>query len=122
MHKAGILAAAGLFALENHVERLRDDHANARSLAQGLEELDGIELRQARVQTNIVYFGIERTGLRSSELLSLLAPAGIRFKVVSEFTLRAATHLDIRAEDVDRVLDVLRTVLQEHSSISGYPG
>jgi threonine aldolase len=88
MHKTGMLAAAGLYALEHHVERLRDDHAHASALAYGLEELPGIELLQDRVETNIVYFSIEKTGLETAELLSLLAPSGIRFKGSSTFKLR----------------------------------
>jgi threonine aldolase len=111
LHKAGILAAAGIYALDHHVDRLQDDNAHAALLAHRLQELPGIELAQDRVETNIVYFSVERTGLDAASVLSFLAPHGIRLKPISTFKLRAVTHLDIREEHVFRVIDMVRTAL-----------
>jgi threonine aldolase len=111
MHKAGMLAAAGLYALEHHVAGLQDDHARATELARCLAEVPGVELLQEKVETNIVYFGIGGTRLRAPELLSRLAPAGIRFKALSDSKLRAVTHLDIRDEHIGRVRDAVRAAL-----------
>jgi threonine aldolase len=113
LHQAGILAAAGLYALEHHVDRLIEDHTRAAALARGLAELPGVALVHGRVETNIVYFDVAGTGLTAAGLLAALAPAGIRFKPISEYTLRAVTHLDIRREHVPQVLEAIATALAD---------
>jgi threonine aldolase len=111
LHQGGILAAAGLYALAHHVERLAEDHARAAALAAALERLPGIELQQDRVETNIVYIGVERTGLTADDVLARLAGEGIRLKRISDCGLRAVTHLDIGDEHVTRVADAFATIL-----------
>jgi threonine aldolase len=98
MRQAGILAAAGLFALEHHVERLADDHANARRLASGLERL-GFAV-ESPPETNMVLFGVLDTAgfLRETRALSLLV------NPVAEGRFRAVTHLDVSEADIDEAL------------------
>jgi threonine aldolase len=98
MRQAGILAAAGLHALENHVERLAEDHANARRLAAGLEGL-GLSVAPAP-ETNIVLFRVPDT----RRFAKAVWERGVRMNPVAEGVFRAVTHLDVTAEGVDEAL------------------
>lgn len=114
MRQAGILAAAGLYALDHHVERLAEDHERARCLAAGLAELPGIALDAARVDTNIVVFDVAATGLRGEEFARrALVSHGVRFSVMGPTTVRAVTHLDVPAGGIDRALDAARAATAE---------
>jgi threonine aldolase len=106
--EAGVLAAAGLWALDHMVDRLADDHANARTLAEGLAELPGVRIDLARVQTNIVRFDVPEMGARefaaacrARGVLGGASSAGVRF----------VTHYGIEASDVQRALSVCAEVL-----------
>jgi threonine aldolase len=112
MRQAGIIAAAGVYALRHHVERLAEDHERARRLAQGLVALPGITLDPARVETNIVVFDVSRTGM-SGEVFGArtLASHGVRFSVLGPTTVRAVTHLDIPADGVERALEAARAAI-----------
>jgi threonine aldolase len=112
MRQAGIIAAAGVYALRHHVERLAEDHERARRLAQGLAALPGITLDPARVETNIVVFDVSRTGM-SGEVFGArtLASHGVRFSVLGPTTVRAVTHLDIPADGVERALEAARAAI-----------
>lgn len=98
MRQAGVLAAAGLYALEHHVERLADDHRHARRLADGLRAL-GLSVA-ATPETNIVLFG----GTDIGRLWAALQTRQVLINPVDRQTLRAVTHLDVTAEDIDDVL------------------
>ena len=91
MRQAGILAAAGLYALDHHVERLAEDHANARRLAEGLAELPGVEIDLPRVETNIVVFGVPD----AYGLCGALYEQGVQVAPLDPRRLRAVTHLDV---------------------------
>lgn len=108
MRQAGIVAAGALYALDHHVERLVDDHVNAKRLAQGLAALPGVTLDTAGIDTNIVFFRIdmERLGFDAAELSKRLAEHGVRIGPFDERTLRAVTHLDISAADIEQTLVV----------------
>jgi threonine aldolase len=97
MRQAGVLAAAGLYALEHQVARLAEDHANAERLASGLREL-GYVLEP--VQTNMVY---AQVGERAEALKAFCAERGIRLSAAPR--LRMVTHLDVAAGDIERVLE-----------------
>lgn len=100
MRQAGILAAAGIVALETMVERLADDHANAKRLAEGLADIPGIDLDPARVQTNIVFFDL--TGmLTAPRLVERLAREGVLMLAMSERRIRAVTHYGIERVDIE---------------------
>ncbi|MGE4242128.1 threonine aldolase family protein [Ramlibacter sp.] len=98
MRQAGVLAAACLHALDHHVERLAEDHANARELARLLADVEGIAVEP--VETNMVFIDVAATGLSAQAFNDALAPDGIRMSPQGATRLRAVTHLDIRVDDV----------------------
>ena len=111
MRQAGIIAAAGVYALRHHVDRLADDHERARRLARGLAALPGIEVDADRVDTNIVIFEVTATGLGAEAFADRALAAGVRFTVIGPTTARAVFHLDVPADGVDRALAAARTAL-----------
>jgi threonine aldolase len=114
MRQSGILAAAGLYALEHHVERLAEDHALARRLSVGLGEVPTLDVEP--VETNIVCVGIERTGHTAAELLPRLHEAGLSGSANARHRLRLVTHLDITAEDIERAIQIFHSLLDPHRS------
>jgi len=111
MRQAGIIAAGGVYALRHHVKRLAEDHANARRLAEGLATLPGVRLDAASVETNLVFF--ELTGsVDAPTLVDRLLARGVRMGAMGPRTVRAVTHLDVSAEQIERTLDAARAVLK----------
>lgn len=113
MRQAGIVAAAGVYALDHHVDRLAEDHANARRFAARISQLPGIELGSSPVETNLVFFDVGATGRSAGDIGAKLMQQGIRLHVQGDRRIRAVTHLDISAADVDRAADVLEQILTE---------
>jgi threonine aldolase len=111
MRQAGVLAAAGLVALENGPKRLQHDHENARALAQRLAKVRGIALNADAVQTNIIIFGVGGGGLSSAEFLKRLAERRVLAVPVDAERVRMVTHLDVSREDMDTAADAVDTVL-----------
>ena len=110
MRQAGIIAAGGVYALRHHVKRLAEDHANARRLAEGLAGLPGVHLVPDTAETNIVFF--ELTGrLDAGTLVERLLAHGVRVGAMGPRTIRAVTHLDVSAAQIERALDAARAVL-----------
>jgi len=109
MRQAGIIAAGGVFALRHHVKRLADDHANARRLAEGLAALPGVALDSSTVETNLVFFDL--TGaLDAATAVERLLAHGVRMGALGPRTIRAVTHLDVSADQVERALAAARAV------------
>jgi threonine aldolase len=105
MRQAGIVAAAGIYALDHHVERLADDHANARRLAEGLVEV-GLPVNLDQVETNFVQLHPERIGLSAEAALALLRGEGVLVSFAApRGVLRAVTHLDVSPGDVERAIE-----------------
>jgi len=111
MRQAGIIAAGGVYALRHHVQRLADDHALARRLAEGLAGLPGIKLDPAEVETNIVFFDVTGTVDAPTAVERLLAH-GVRMGALGPRTIRAVTHLDVDAAGLDRALVAARQVFR----------
>jgi threonine aldolase len=111
MRQAGILAAAGLVALERMVDRLREDHENARVLAEGLAALPGVHLDLRKVQTNIVIFSVQRKDLDAPGLVLKLGEQGIKCFSVSPDRIRMVTHKDVDRAGTLRALEVMRSIL-----------
>jgi len=109
--QAGVIAAAGIVALEEMVDRLVVDHANAKRLAEGLVTLPGIALDVARVQSDIVIFELHRDDLTPQELSERLWEQGVRMNAFGGPCLRAVTNYHVTAEDIDRALEVVAAVL-----------
>jgi threonine aldolase len=112
MRQAGIIAAGGIFALRHHVSRLSEDHANARRLAEGLCKLPGVVLDPASVETNIVIFELNGTVDITHALATLLA-RGVRMGAMGPRTVRAVTHLDVGASQIERALEAAAHALGE---------
>lgn len=106
MRQAGYLAAAGIYALDHQVERLRDDHAHARALAQALESLSWVAGIRP-VMTNIVIFDLEKP-LDAASMLAYLAANGVKASAFGPHTIRLVTHLDVNTEMIEKAISVLQ--------------
>jgi threonine aldolase len=109
MRQSGILAAAGLYALEHHVNRLAEDHRNAARLAEGLAAVPALDVEA--VETNIVFVGLDRTGLSAAQLLPRLQAGGVDVSISSPTRLRLVTHMDVSTSDIERAVAVFHKVL-----------
>jgi threonine aldolase len=112
MRQAGIIAASGIVALNEMVDRLVDDHANAKKLAEGLASIPGISIDPEHIKTNIVFFDITRSDITADELVKRLDESGVRMLAGGPQRLRAVTHYHISADDIDYVLNVFLKVLK----------
>ncbi|MGQ9778296.1 MAG: low-specificity L-threonine aldolase [Bacillota bacterium] len=113
MRQAGILAAAGIVALREMVDRLAEDHAKARRLAEGLAAIRGIAIEPAGVQTNIVLFSVAPLGVGSEEFLARLAARGVLGTSFGEETVRFVTHHDVEPAQIDAALRAVAEVARE---------
>ena len=105
MRQAGILAAAAIYALDHHIDRLAEDHTNARHLAEALAQLPGISIDPATVATNIVYFDIAKELGTAAELCARLRDRGVRMLPWGPQRARGVTHLDISSADIGRAME-----------------
>jgi threonine aldolase len=115
MRQAGVLAAAGVVALEHMVDRLAEDHANARALAEAVAAMPGVSVDLDSVQTNIVIIRVGRGDRRQSveatqELVKGCAARKVKVHAMGPMAIRCVTHKDVDAEDVDRALDAFREI------------
>jgi threonine aldolase len=110
MRQAGIIAAAGIYAFEHHVERLAEDHANARRFAIGLAEIPGIQIDPDDIETNIVFFDVSETGRTGEEINEAATAKGVRMGGRGK-RIRAITHLDVTSDDVERALETIHDVV-----------
>jgi len=109
MRQAGYLAAAGLYALEHNVERLAEDHANARRLADGLAEIAELEVDVKRVATNMVYYRFRQGRERAAAVADLCKAEGVLIGLMGRSdTVRSVTHLDVSRQDVDRTVATVK--------------
>jgi len=109
MRQAGIIAAGGVYALQHHVKRLADDHANARRLAEGLAGVPHVSIDPSTVETNIVIFDV-RGALDAPAAVAALLERGVRMGALGPRTVRAVTHLDVTEEGIERALAAAREV------------
>lgn len=114
MRQAGIVAAAGLYALDHNVERLAEDHANARALAEGLAGLRGVGVDPSAVETNVVMLDVDDAARRSDELRS----AGVEVTAIDRARLRAVTHLDVDRSGIERAVEAFRSVFPAREAAS----
>ncbi|MGL4460919.1 MAG: low-specificity L-threonine aldolase [Planctomycetia bacterium] len=108
MRQAGVLAAAGLYALEHNVERLADDHANAQILAKALEETHGFHVLAADVQTNLMWIRFDPALGRAGDLAAQFRNRGVLVGAYSEDKIRMCTHLDVSRGEIEYVAEVIR--------------
>ncbi len=110
MRQAGVIAAAALHALDHHVERLAEDHANARVIARAVEETEGLSLEHGPVETNLVWIAVDPALGTAREVAARLKEAGVLVAALGPRVIRAVTHLDVTEADARRAADVLRGV------------
>ncbi len=111
MRQAGVIAAAGIVSLTEMTQRLAEDHTNARSLAEGLEKIDGVSLNPEKIRTNIVYFRITREDMPAETFAERLAEKGVRLLAAGPGLCRAVTHYQVKAEDVVTALNAVRKTM-----------
>jgi threonine aldolase len=111
MRQSGIIAAACEYALDHHVQRLADDHANARRLAEAIAGIAGLRIDPATVETNLVYFDVTAPSLDAEALCARVLRAGVRMGPMGARTIRAVTHLDVTDADIDVAIAALRAAL-----------
>ncbi len=113
MRQAGILAAAGLIALEKHTARLKEDHDNAKFLAEGLARIPGINIDPATVQTNIVIFDISGTGIGATEFTRRMGDRNVLAGGVNKELVRFVTHMDVDRAGCERALEVVEAICRK---------
>ncbi|MEM9682645.1 MAG: threonine aldolase family protein [Pseudomonadota bacterium] len=116
MRQAGVIAAAGIYALENNVDRMAEDHANAKFFAERIAEIPGVDIDVNRVETNLVFFDVEKTGLTAAEVHDRLLDHGVRIGASSGASMRAVTHLDVGRDQLAEAASALSTVLVESAA------
>jgi threonine aldolase len=114
MRQSGIIAAACDYALDHHVARLADDHANARRLAGGLADLPGIVIDLQGVETNLVYFDVSGTHLDAGTFVREMQARGVRMTEMGTTSVRAVTHLDVATPSIDHAVGLLRAFCEEN--------
>ncbi|HYE83223.1 MAG TPA: low-specificity L-threonine aldolase [Clostridia bacterium] len=112
MRQAGILAAAGLIALEKMTTRLHMDHDNAKYLAKRLAEIPGIKLLNEDIHINMVFFSIEETGISSDRLVEGLFEKGIKINGVEDGQMRYVTNNDVTKEDIDYTIQCMKEIVK----------
>ncbi|HEU5202495.1 MAG TPA: low-specificity L-threonine aldolase [Nitrospira sp.] len=112
MRQAGILAAAGIYALDHHVERLKDDHDNAKRLARKLQQISAITINPQHVDTNIVIFDVVGHKLTPAAIVAALKQEGVLINAIGGTSFRAVTHLDVSTRQIDMAADAFARVLR----------
>ncbi|HTU27679.1 MAG TPA: GntG family PLP-dependent aldolase [Pirellulales bacterium] len=118
MRQAGVIAAAALYALEHHIDRLVHDHTNAAQLAAAIARIDGLALAPPQVDTNIVIFRIDPPLASATEFCALLNERGLLVLPVGQRLVRAVTHLDVDAAAVRRAGEIIATSVDEFRAVS----
>lgn len=109
MRQSGILAAAGIFALDNNIERLKEDHTKAKYFAEELSKIDGVSIDKSTVMTNIVIFGSDKNS--KNELIAKAKESGVIISSGSYELMRAVFHLDVSMDETNKAVEILKTIL-----------
>lgn len=112
MRQVGIIAAAGIYAIENNFNRLIDDHRNAKILAQGLSKIPGLYVDLESVQTNIVVIDIKESGMEAGEVLEKLKEKNVLVVPFGKNKIRCVTHLDVNGDDIYQAIEVFKQVFE----------
>ncbi len=120
LRQAGIIAASAIYALENNIERLAEDHANAKVFANAIADIPGIEVDPSQVETNLVFFKLDKSIGNAGQLSNALKAKGVRIGGMGPQTLRACTHLDVNRDQCLQAAATIRACLQE--GIGQFPG
>ena len=110
MRQAGIIAAPGIIALEEMIDRLEEDHKNARRLAEGLAKIDGIKIDLKRIQTNIICYDVSNIGVSAEFFVKKLQKNGILALSLSENSIRMVTHRWIEKENIEKTIEIIKKI------------
>jgi threonine aldolase len=111
MRQVGIIASAALYALENHVERLAEDHRNAQVIAQAIADTPGLRLTPPEVETNLIWLAVDTDLATAKEVAAALNKRTILVHAAGPQTIRMCTHLDVSAAQAERVAETVRQVV-----------
>ena len=114
MRQAGILAAAAVYALNNHLGRLGEDHIRARKLGESIAKLPGIDIDLASLQTNIVIFNVKKSGLSGNDVITKLVESNIKMLTFGSTKIRAVTHLQISDVDIHKTIEALQVIFPQN--------
>jgi threonine aldolase len=112
MRQVGIIAAAGIYALEHQLDRLKEDHENAKRLAVGLEELKGVAINPAHIETNIVIFDVAQSGMTAREVTEKMKGERVLIHPFGRTEIRMVTHLDVDRKDVEAAIEAFQRVFK----------
>jgi threonine aldolase len=112
MRQIGFLAAAGIYALDHHIERLEEDHRKAKRLAHGLAEIKNIKINPTEVETNILYFDVSPAEKTAQEVVLACRQKGVLLHATGKTRIRCVTHLDVSFADIDDALQVIAEVMR----------
>ena len=113
MRQAGVLAAAGLVALDTMIDRLAEDHQHARRLAHGLANIEGLSVDPESIQTNIVFFQVDEELGTAAELIGALNRHGVQVSYPGKQSIRMVTHRHITSEDIEEALSRTSAAVKE---------
>ena len=112
MRQAGFLAAAGIYALDHHIDRLEEDHRKAKKMAQGLANIKNVGINPGEVETNILFFDVSLAEKTAQEVVAACREKGVRLHPTAKTRIRCVTHLDVSFDDIDRALMVIEGVMK----------
>ncbi|MDI6754224.1 MAG: low-specificity L-threonine aldolase [Thermodesulfobacteriota bacterium] len=112
MRQAGFLAAAGIYALDHHIDRLEEDHRKAKKMAEGLANIKNVLIRQEEVETNILFFDVSRAERTAHEVTADLRKKGVLVHPTAKTRIRCVTHMDVSFADIDQALHVIEGVMK----------
>jgi threonine aldolase len=113
MRQAGILAAAALYALDNNIERLAEDHVGAKRLAEALGDIDGVQIQNEPVETNLVFFNVAGVGKNALEIMNEARERGVLINPEDFTVMRAVTHLGVSAGDIEKAIGVFTEIIRD---------
>ena len=113
MRQSGILASAGIYSFDNMIERLEEDHSNAKLLAEGLSEIDEIKIDLTKIYTNIIFFNLKNTPIKDDELISYLFNNNIKIDSKGNRKFRMVTHYGFEKNDISTVINQLKLILKK---------
>lgn len=113
LRQSGFIAAAGIYALDHHVERLAEDHENAKFLADGLGKIPGLEVYREKVMTNIVFFDVAGTGYTAADLVLLFEAQGVGMGAFGDTLIRMVTYINVSRADIVAALDIMHILLKQ---------
>ena len=119
MRQAGLIAAGALYAVENHIDRLAQDHDNAKVIAQAVADTPGLQLDPPEVETNLIWFEVDPELGTSKEVAAALKQRGVLIQTPGPHTMRACTHLDVSAAQAERAADTIRKTISDSAGRSG---